>query len=114
MTSYGAELAGLTSVLFVLHWVTKQTQLEDRMVNICCSNDAALNEAFYTGLPSNNPYAQLAADINLITMAHDLLLQLPLAVQIKHQWVKGPYKGQQELQHELNHQADELAVEYNQ
>jgi ribonuclease HI len=114
LTFYRAELAGLTSVLFVLHWVSKQIPIDEGTVTIYCDNDAALNEMFYAGLPSNNPYTQLTADIDLITMARDLLLQLPITVQIKHQWVKGHYKGKRELKHELNHQADELAGEFNQ
>jgi ribonuclease HI len=113
MTSYRAELAGLTSVLFMLHWVCKQVQIDDGKIVIYCDNEAAMNEAFYVGLPSNNPYSQLAADNDLITLARDLLLQLPMAVKVTHQWVKGHYKGKRELWHKLNHLADELAGDLN-
>lgn len=47
--------------------------------------------------------------MDLITVAHDLLFQLPVTVTITHQWVKGHYTGEKELQHKLNYQADELA-----
>ncbi len=80
MTSYRAELAGLTSVLFVLHWVCKHFLIEDGTVIIYCDNDAALNETFYPGLASNNPYTQLSADMDLISTARDLLSQLPITV----------------------------------
>lgn len=75
MTPYRAKLAGLTSVLFILHLISKQTFIADGSVTIYCDNEAALNRTFTTGLPSQNPYAQLAADNDLITMARDLLLQ---------------------------------------
>lgn len=104
----------MTSVLFVLHWITKQLPVVDGTVIIYCDNDAALNEIFHIGIPSNNPYDFVTADIDLITTARDLLLQLPVDVQIKHQWVKGHFKGKHELKHELNHQADDLAGEFNQ
>jgi hypothetical protein len=58
-----------------------------------------VNETFAEGLPLNIPYAQLAADKGLINIACNLLLQLPITVQITHQWVKGHYKGKRELKH---------------
>ncbi len=64
-------------------------------------------------MPSHNPYSKLATDIDLITIARDLLLQLPVEVIIKHQWVKGHFKGGKELQHELNYIADELTTDFN-
>jgi hypothetical protein len=72
-----------------------------------------LIEAFYAGFPSNNPYSLLAADTGLITLACNLLPQLPVQVLIKHQWVKGHYKGEKELPHELNHLAEKLATDFN-
>jgi hypothetical protein len=113
MSSYRAELTGLTSVLFILHWVCTQEHVDDGTITIYCDNDAALNETFHKGIPSNNPYSLLAADRDLITLARDLLLQLPVTVNITHQWVKGHYKGKKELWHELNHIADELAGTFN-
>jgi ribonuclease HI len=113
MTPYRAELAGLTSVLFVLHLISHQKPVDKGSVTIYCDNAAALNEIFAGGLPSNNPYNLLAADKDLITTARDLLLQLPITVSITHQWVKGHYKGKRELKHELNNLADELAGEFN-
>jgi hypothetical protein len=62
MTSYRAKLAGLTSVLFVLHWVSKQIPIDEGTVTIYCDNDAALNETFFASIPSNNPYNQLTDD----------------------------------------------------
>ncbi len=113
MTPYRAELAGLTSVLFVLHLISQQIPVDEGSITIYCDNAAALNEIFTGGSPSNNPYNQLSADKDLITTARDLLLQLPITVSITHQWVKGHYKGKRELKHELNNLADELAGEFN-
>jgi len=80
---------------------------------IYCENETALNEVFKNPLTTNNPYAYLAADIDLITCARDLLLQLPLEVHLKKEWVKGHYKGEKQLKHQLNDMADELAVAFN-
>jgi hypothetical protein len=56
----------------------------------------------------------MAADIDLITCARDLLLQLPVEVDIAKEWVKGHYEGKQkQLKHLLNDMADHLAVNYN-
>jgi hypothetical protein len=62
MSSYRAELIGLTSVLFILHWVCTQEQVDEGTITIHCDNAAALNERFHKGIPSNNPYNLLAAD----------------------------------------------------
>jgi hypothetical protein len=94
-------------LLFVIHWICSQLPIDDGSITIYSDNDAALNETFHAGLPSNNPYSHIAADIDLITMVRDLILPLPVSILIKHQWVKGHYKGKKELQHEIIYQADE-------
>jgi hypothetical protein len=64
--------------------------------------------------PTNNPYRHLAPDIDLLTTACDLLLQLPADIEIKREWVKGHYSGpKRELKHRLNDIADELARDFN-
>jgi hypothetical protein len=55
----------------------------------------------------------LVADADLITLSQDLLLRLPIAVTLKHHWVKGHYQGKRQLSHELNHIADDLAGKFN-
>jgi hypothetical protein len=53
-------------------------------------------------------------NIDLITCARDLLLQLPVEVNIAKEWVKEHYVGEQkQLKHLLNNMADKLAVDYN-
>jgi hypothetical protein len=114
MTPYRAELTGLASVLFVLHWVCSHIQIkEDSSIFIYCDNETAISETFKQVRPTNNPYKMLVADADLITLSRDLLLRLPITVTFKHQWVKGHYQGKHQLSHELNHIADELAGKFN-
>jgi hypothetical protein len=114
MTPYRAELSGLTSIPFLLLWVCNEHDVESGDVTIYCDNISALNQVFTKTRPSNNPLKQLAADIDLITCAKDILLQLPVDVHISKEWVKGHYTGKnKELKHILNDMADQLATDYN-
>jgi hypothetical protein len=114
MTSYRAELCGITSALFMLLWICNQEDVEYGSVTLYCDNEGALNQVFNKSRPFKNPYDFLSADIDLITCARDLLLQLPIEVHVKHEWVKGHYTGKKrQLKHELNHLADTTAREYN-
>jgi hypothetical protein len=114
MTPYRAELCGLVSTLFMIHWICEAEKVADGIITIYCDNEVALNQTFSKALPSNNSYKYLTADIDMITCARDILLQLPVTVQIKHAWVKGHFQGKKrELQHELNSIADVTAREYN-
>ncbi len=113
MTAYRAELCGLTSAFFLLLWVCNESDIQHGNAVIYCDNETALNEVFKNPLTTNNPYAYLAADIDLITCARDLLLQLPFEVQLKKEWVKAHYKGEKQLKHNLNDMADKLAVTFN-
>jgi hypothetical protein len=85
MTPYRAELTGLTSVLFMIYWVCRQTQIAGGLITIYCDNETALSETFKTTLSTNNPYDQLAADIDIITLSRDLLSQLPATITITNQ-----------------------------
>jgi hypothetical protein len=78
MMAYRAELCGLTSAFFLLLWVCNESDLQHGSAVIYCDNETALNEVFKNPLTTNNPYAYLAADIDLITCARDLLLHCPL------------------------------------
>jgi hypothetical protein len=80
---------------------------------IYCDNETALSETFKKKLPTNNPYDQLAADIDLSTLSRDLISQIPATITISNQWVKGHFKGKRQLSHELNYLVDELAGEFN-
>jgi hypothetical protein len=114
MTPYRAELTGLVSVLFILHWVCSHIQLKKGgSIFIYCHNETALSETFKQVRPTNNPYKMLAVDADLITLSRDLLLWLPITVTLKHKWVKGHYQGKHQLSHELNHIADKLAGKFN-
>ncbi len=114
MSPYRAELCGLTSILFLIQWVCVAEKIEEGKVIIYCDNETALNEVFKTPRPTSNPYKQLAADIDLITCVRDLLLQLPLSLEVKKEWVKGHYTGSdRKLKHDLNDMADELAGNFN-
>jgi hypothetical protein len=114
MSPYRAELSGLTSILFILLWVTTFNSIETGSVTIYCDNTSALDRIFTAIRQSNNPLQQLIADIDLISCARDLLLQLPVDIQIRKEWVKGHYTdSNRELQHDLNDMADELAVQHN-
>lgn len=85
MSPYWAELSGLTSVLFVLHWVCNQTGIETESARIYCDNISALDKVFTTIRHSTNPLHQLAPDIDLLTCAQDLLLQLPVDITISEE-----------------------------
>lgn len=113
MTLYRAELSGLTSVLFVLHWLSTQLPSLHGTATIYCDNDSALPAVFSPRHSNNNPYATLAADRDLISLCHDLLKSLPTSLTVKHSSVKGHYKGEQALCHLLNAKADDLARSYN-
>lgn len=114
MMPYGAELCRLTSAFFLLLWVCNKTSIKDGNVVIYCDNETAINNVFKNPLSTNNPYEHLAVDINLITCAREILvLQLPLDVQNKKEWVKGHYKGAKHLEHHLNGMTDELAITFN-
>jgi hypothetical protein len=93
MTAYRAELCGITSAFFLLLWVCNETATEYGDFVIYCDNETALNEVFKSQLSTNNTYAHLAADIDLITCTSDIILQLPPEVHLKKEWVKGHYKG---------------------
>jgi len=113
MTLYRAELSGLTSVLFVLHWLSTQLPSLHGTATIYCDNDSALPAVFSPRHSNNNPYATLAADRDLMSLCHDLLKSLPTSLTVKHSSVKGHYKGEQALCHLLNAKADDLARSYN-
>jgi hypothetical protein len=114
MSPYRAELSGLTSILFIVLWVTALRSIEKGAVTIYCDNSSALDHVFAAIRMSNNPLQQLIADIDLISCAKDLLLQLPVDIQIRKEWVKGHYTGSdRKLQHDLNDMADNLAVQHN-
>ena len=66
MTSYRAELSGLTSVLYTLHWLAFHNLLLHGTVHLYCDNKSALNMVFAKCRPSKNPYACFAADQDLI------------------------------------------------
>ncbi len=93
MTPYRAELSGLTSVLFLLLWICRTQGIEEGSACIYCNNISALNQVFAKVRPPTNPFKQMAADIDLIMCARDLLLQLPVDVGIAKEWVKKHYMG---------------------
>ncbi len=114
MSPYRAEQSGLTSALFLILWVCHTYNVETGNVIIYCDNISALNRIFTKERPSNNPLRQLAADIDLITCARDMILRLPVAIHISKEWVKGHYTGKEkQLKHILNDMADQLAVDHN-
>jgi hypothetical protein len=88
MTSYPSTLTGLTSVLFIIHWVCEQTGIGDGAVTMYCNNESALNETFTLNCPMNNPFILLAADIDLNNMPHDLQWQLLITVTFSPQWIQ--------------------------
>jgi hypothetical protein len=56
----------------------------------------------------------MAPDIDLILCARDLLLQLPVNVNIMKEWVKGHYtRNDRKVKYYLNDLADKLAVAHN-
>lgn len=93
MSPYLAYLCCLVSSLFMINWRCVTENVADGSITIYCDNGTALNQTFNCPHPSNNPYNLLAADIKFITCAHDLLLQLPVTVHLKQEWVKGHHKG---------------------
>jgi hypothetical protein len=114
MTPYRAELCGLVSTLFTIHWVCRSANISHGHVTIYCDNESALRQMFTPTRPTNNPYKSLKADIDLLTCGRDLLLQLPIEVTLTHEWVKGHFTGKRRLlQHNLNDIADCLAREFN-
>jgi hypothetical protein len=114
MTPYRAELCGLVSTLFTIHWVCRSANISHGHVTIYCDNESALRQMFTPTRPTNNPYKLLKADIDLLTCGRDLLLQLPIDVSLTHEWVKGHFTGKRRLlQHNLNDIADCLAREFN-
>ncbi len=114
MLPYHVEFSGLTSVPFTLLWICTTQGIDSSSVRIFCDNESALHRVFATIQVSNNPLGQLSLDIDLITCARDVLLQLPVDVKVAKEWVKGHYTGnQRKIQHDLNDLADKLAVEHN-
>jgi hypothetical protein len=68
----------------------------DGSITIYCDKETAPNQTFSNAHPFNNPYTLLAADINIFTCAQDLLLQVPVKVQIKHEWVKVHFRSKKQ------------------
>lgn len=73
MTPYRAELSGITSVLFIIHWICTKASLKDGGLTIYCDNESAPSKTFKLGRPTNNPYKLLAADMDPITLSRGLL-----------------------------------------
>jgi hypothetical protein len=113
MMAYMAELCSLTFAFFLLLWVCNESDIQHENAVITCDFETTLHEVFKNPLTNNIPYAYLAADIDLITCVRDLLLEFPLEVHLKKEWVKGHYKGEKPLKRQLNDMADELAVAFN-
>jgi len=114
MMPYRAKLSGIISVLFVLHWLTLQTDiLLQGASQIYCDNESALEVLFSLHRPTNNPYTHLAANKDLITLCHALLTSLPACMKVNYSWVKGHYKGTPKLKHHPNMRADKLATKFN-
>jgi len=84
MTSYHAELSGLVSVLFTLHWLAHHQPQLTGTVTVYCENESALNKVFTKQRPSNNPYTNLAADRDLICLGRHLRSLLPDTLTIHH------------------------------
>jgi hypothetical protein len=98
----------------MLLWICTQEDIDYGSLTLYCDNEGALNQVFNKSRPLKNPNEFLSADIDLITCAKDLLLQLPLEAHVKREWVKGHYTGKQrQLKHEINNLADTTAREYN-
>ncbi len=93
MSQNHGELSGLTSVLLILPWVCSMQGVDTGSVHLFCDNESALNHVFSTARALNNPLKQLFPDVDLITCARDLLLQLPVGIYITKEWVKGHYTG---------------------
>ena len=91
----------------MIHWICTAESIISGKITICCDNEAALNEVFTKPCPSNNPYRLLAAGIDLITCARDLLLQLPLHIEVKKELFKEHYTNtDRKLQLDLSDIAD--------
>jgi ribonuclease HI len=106
MSPYRAELTGLVTALFIIHWACEVDQPEEGAITIYCDNETALGESFASKRPSHNPYRMLAADHDLISLVRDLIQHLPSGISIKNQWVKGHVKGKKTFPEELNSIAD--------
>jgi hypothetical protein len=54
MTPYRAELAGLISVLIIIHWICQQALIAGGLIMIYCDNETALSESFKKKLPTKS------------------------------------------------------------
>lgn len=110
MSPYRAELCGLTSCLYILHWVCTNESVNCGKVTIYCDNATALRELFTKPPKTNNPYRMLKPDIDLLAYARVLLQNITDRIDVKKEWVKGHYSGPNRKQkHNLNNVADALA-----
>ncbi len=72
-----------------------QEDVEYSLETLYSDNEGALNQVFSKSWPIKNPNEIFSADIiDFITCAKDLLLQLPVDVHVKHEWVTKIVKEQ--------------------
>jgi hypothetical protein len=85
MSPYRAELTGLVTALFTIHWACEIDQPVEGAITIYCDNETALGKSFTFKRATHSPYRKLAADQDLISLARDLIQRLPSGISIKNQ-----------------------------
>ena len=110
LSSYRSELAGITTILFLLREITNYLEITTGSAILYCDNMGAVENVFEE-YPKRGIYPLLERDYDLLGAARKLWRELP--IKVTGTWVKGHFKGNdREIQHDLNDLADKLAEQF--
>jgi hypothetical protein len=110
LSSYRSELAGITTILFLLQQIVAYLEITSGAVTLYCDNTGAVENVFDL-YPKRGIYPMLERDYDMLGTARKIWRELPITVTGK--WVKGHFTGDnRETQHDLNDLADHLAEQF--